>query len=91
MPYIKKEERVQYENSINEILVHLESLEENDVKGHLNYIIFTIIKRYLTKKGLRYFRINDILGVLECCKLEVYLTIAGNYESQAEEKNGPIT
>ena len=84
------EDRGQYDNSIEDIVVHLERLEENDMSGHLNYIIFTIIKRYLAKKGLRYFRLNDILGTLECVKQEVYRTILSDYENSARDKNGDI-
>jgi len=91
MPYIKKDERKCYKAEIKSIVKKLVDREdENEVYGHLNFIIFTIMKKYVAKKGERYFRYNNLVGMLECCKQELYRRLVANYENQAITKNGDI-
>lgn len=96
MPYIKKERRPLFEESINNIVFNLGKIEENifdeDIaKGDLNYVISSIIKRYIDKHGWRYHRLNDFVGgVLTCCQLELYRRFAAPYEDKAIQKNGDI-
>ena len=61
-----------------------------EVYGHLNYIISSILKRYVDAKGKRYFRLQNLIGVLECAKMEMNRRIVGIYEDEAIEKNGDI-
>jgi len=91
MPYIPQNERLQYEDAIQAIVDRLMALDENTAKGHLNYIIFSIIKRYLQAKGMRYFRAQDFIGgVLTCCQLECYRRLLAPYEDNAMERNGDV-
>ena len=91
MPYIPKTRRKEYEKAISRIVYFLTNVEENDAKGELNYIIFSIIKRYIDEKGLRYFRAQDFIGgTLTCCQMELYRRILGPYEDKAIEKNGDV-
>lgn len=80
MPYIKQSKRVELENS--EVL----PLSEGD----LNYIISKEIDKYLSNKGLCYAHINEVIGVLECAKLELYRRIAAPYEDQKINENGDV-
>ena len=84
MPYIKPEDREKF----NESAVKIGSLA--DCAGDLNYAITVIAHTYLKKKGIRYANINEVVGALECCKLEVYRAIAAPYESDKVVENGPV-
>jgi hypothetical protein len=66
-------------------------LGDNDAKGHLNYIVYSIIKRYLLASGMKYFRAQDFIGgVLTCCQLECYRRLLSPYEDQAIERHGDV-
>ena len=74
MPYIPQNERTPYQNALKEIVDNLCNLEdENQVSGHLNYIIYSIISRFISEKGIRYFRAQNLIGgTLTCCQQELY-------------------
>ena len=79
MPYVNKESR--------------ESISENNIPqnpGELNYLITISIDDYLNYHGLNYQHINDVVGVLECAKMELYRRIAIPYEDVKKEKNGDV-
>lgn len=40
--------------------------------GELNYVISMKVNGYLREEGIRYSHINDVVGVLECIKLDLY-------------------
>lgn len=85
MPYIKKNERVRFENALHQIM---QNLPQN--AGELNYMITRICDIYLQIKGKNYANINEIVGVLECLKLEIYRRVAANYEEEKMKLNGEV-
>ncbi len=58
--------------------------------GELNYIISSIIDQYIEKTGLSYTTLNEIIGVLECAKMELYRRIAAPYEDKKLSENGEV-
>ena len=58
--------------------------------GELNYMISSLIDEYLHEYGKNYTNINEVIGVLECAKLELYRRIAAPYEDEKIEKNGDV-
>ena len=58
--------------------------------GELNYVITRVIADYLFEHGLSYQRLNDVIGVLECSKQELYRRIAGPYEDTKVAENGDV-
>lgn len=92
MPYIKTEKRHVLNPAIEEIVNVLRELESDDpsnsMAGNLNYI-FTMLLRAVT--STKYDEINEAIGVLECCKLELYRKLAAPYEDQKEYEAGPVT
>ena len=58
--------------------------------GALNYCFTKIIDDYLVANGLSYSRINEVIGALECCKLELYRRVAAPYEETKIEANGDV-
>lgn len=84
MPYIKQDERIQFEDSI----VDLANKAQN--QGQLNYCITKFIHLYIKKKGLCYATLNDVDGALDCCKAELSRTVIAPYEDLKRKENGPV-
>ncbi len=78
MPYIDEKDR--------------KELETRGAKtpGELNYNLTRVIQGYVHECGLDYQTINDIIGALECCKIEFYRRIARPYEDRKREINGDV-
>lgn len=57
--------------------------------GELNFIITTEIINYLGKDP-RYADYNSVIGVLECCKLELYRRMVAPYEDVKIAENGDV-
>lgn len=61
-----------------------------DDAGELNYMITRMVDQYLKDKKLSYASINEVIGVLECAKLELYRRIAAPYEDIKISQNGDV-
>lgn len=85
MPYITSTLRKGHKSS-------LEALEESPPysAGELNYLFSSISKIYLKTLGVSYGNINDIIGALEACKLELYRRTVAEYEDLKIEENGGL-
>lgn len=59
------------------------------VPGELNYNITKLILQYLEGKE-SYSKYNEIIGVLECCKLELYSRQVRPYEDDKIRLNGDV-
>lgn len=84
MPYIKPENRQQFNDSAKDIA------EKATCAGDLNYAITVILHSYLKKKGINYANINEISGMLNCCGAEFYRKIAAPYEDIKITQNGDV-
>lgn len=58
--------------------------------GKLNYAITRLCDLYLQDRGVSYDRLNEVIGALECAKLEFYRRIAAPYEDVKIEDNGDV-
>lgn len=58
--------------------------------GELNYKITKILDNYLYHHGLSYTTMNEIIGVMECAKLEFYRRVAAPYEEKKIRENGDV-
>lgn len=59
--------------------------------GELNYAITRLVDDYLVRKGgLRYGHLNEVMGALECAKLELYRRLAVPYEDRKIEEAGDV-
>jgi len=84
MPYVSKKKR----SDINQKLIYAgRSIE---TPGELNYLVTRVIDQYIHGKGKSYSSINDVIGVLECAKLELYRRIAAPYEDIKIKENGDV-
>ena len=58
--------------------------------GDLNYTISRLIDHYLSHHGVAYMTLNEVIGVLECVKLELYRRVAAGYEDKKMAENGDV-
>ena len=86
MPYIKPSQREDVEEKLN--ATGLNYVPKN--AGELNYVISVFIDNYLRAFGRNYSNCNEMIGVLECCKMEYYRTVVGPYEDMKIEENGDV-
>jgi hypothetical protein len=63
---------------------------EPESPGELNYLITMLVDGYLQLHGANYARISEVIGALECAKLEVYRRIAAPYEDKKMRENGDV-
>lgn len=103
MPYIKKEDRLLYEQEINDLVYKLVAVFSDEPTrisheraGHLNYIFtVTLIRFYklLSKRlgiKIRYSDYNEIIGTLECIKQEFYRRQVAPYEESKIKIEGDV-
>ena len=86
MPYIPMAERID---------VNLELKRDGifwipDNAGEFNYVVSRFIANYIQKKGLKYANCNEMIGALECAKLELYRVMVGPYEDDKIAENGGV-
>lgn len=60
--------------------------------GSLNYLLTQICQQYIeaSEISLNYRTINEIVGALECAKLEFYRRMAVPYEDKKIAENGDV-
>lgn len=86
MPYILQDARTELCKRIRPLV---DSIAADP--GYANYVICTLLmKAWDCDSAPRYAKFNEIIGVLECVKQEIYRRAAGPYEDSAINKNGDI-
>lgn len=87
MPYIPQDRREEIAEELSDDA--LDWAPQN--AGDLNFTITCFIDNYLlTGEGLRYAKLNEMIGALECCKLELYRLIGTPYEDVKLKENGGV-
>jgi endonuclease III len=88
MPYIEKQNREKFNDLIDNVFINL---DDKNWEGELNYIFSMLIKNVLdTNQRKNYKNINAAIGVLECCKQELYRMTAAPYEDLKIIINGNL-
>ncbi len=82
MPYIPPYDRTKLDAA-------MENLDPINA-GELNYVITSILLDYLSAKGAGYNWKNEVVGVLECVKLELYRREIAPYEELKIKQNGDV-
>lgn len=85
MPYIAEDNRQEHA----ELLQSLDKLYYMH-PGELNFLITSILKKYIDLNGITYTSFNDLVGVLECAKLELYRRRIAPYENRKLARNGDV-
>lgn len=62
-----------------------------ETAGELNYAITRLVDAYLVARGgVRYAHVNEVVGALECAKLELYRRVAAPYEDGKRDEAGDV-
>jgi hypothetical protein len=77
MPYIDPQAR------------QIAEIDGPDGPGELNYLITKLCLDYLGGVK-RYSKYNEVIGVLECAKLEMYRRAVSPYEDKKIAENGDV-
>lgn len=81
MPYINRNSRADLDIG----------LRGPETAGELNYCITKLVDAYIAgKDGVSYQNVNEVVGVLECAKLELYRRVAAPYEDVKLAENGEV-
>lgn len=93
MPYIKPEKRTE----LASILVQMKKIMPAvSTPGDLNYLITELCLAYTAANknpqsySPNYALINEVIGALECAKLEFYRRLAAPYEDKKVLENGDV-
>ncbi|MFB3851779.1 MAG: hypothetical protein ACE14Q_07650 [Acidobacteriota bacterium] len=89
MPYIKKDLRAKLDKSILDLIDALNTVD-GQPDGMLNYI-FTRLLAHTVIMPKSYANLERAIGVLECCKLELYRRAAAPYEDKKAVENGELS
>ena len=91
MPYIKREDRQQYENLIAELATQIkaQSQQPGTRAGQMNYVVTKLILA-VYGDALRYNDHNEVVGFLECAKQEFYRRATAPYEDSKIKSDGDV-
>ena len=79
MPYITRERRVEAFDGTP------------STSGELNFKLTCHVDEYICETGgVSYSKLNEVIGVLECMKLELYRRIMAPYEDKKLITNGEV-
>lgn len=86
MPYIIPISRDGLDPTIDELSALIRT------SGELNYTVTRLILNHLgyPDQPLSYPKINDVFGVIECVKHEIYRRVAAPYEDKKKQENGDV-
>lgn len=85
MPYITLARR----ESFQDFLEKVKGLRI-DSAGELNFLCAMLGQVYLAQHGIQYRTFNDIIGALECSKIETYRRQIANMEDMKKHENGDV-
>lgn len=92
MPYITENYRETLRPLVDQLADEISRLHSENPSqtrdGLLNFCFTEVLNKVFPNP--RYTDINEIIGTLECTKLEYYRKRAAPYEDIKEEQNGPV-
>jgi hypothetical protein len=83
MPYIKKENRQDIDDCLNDLEMYIEN------SGELCYIVYKLMND-LTKVNKCFKTMSSLISEVECAKLEFYRRVVAPYEDKKIEENGDV-
>jgi hypothetical protein len=88
VPYIKKEERAQFETAIQ---VAVELLDASGNKpGHLNFFISSLLEGYASNKGVCYEVLSETAAQASAAATEFERRVIAPYEDSKIQENGDV-
>jgi|TARA_B100000035_G_scaffold58292_1_gene46590 hypothetical protein len=85
MPYIPKSEKDRVDKGL--LALHLSDINN---AGALNYAVHQVIAKYISQNKEDYQTYNDIIGVLDCAKMELYRRVISDYEDKKILQNKDV-
>ena len=91
MPYIKNSDREMLDGALLELVDSIKDIDPKteNIAGNLNYIITYLMKTFLEDRKC-YKNLNEMIGMLECAKQELYRKEIAPYEDIKEKQNGSV-
>lgn len=83
MPYIAAGNRAPLERRLRE------AADQIETAGELNFAITYLCTRWMEDE-FKYADLNELIGVLECAKLEFYRRVCAPYEDAKMEEHGDV-
>jgi hypothetical protein len=92
MPYIAQEQRAAINEPPQELISQIRESLVDERDGILNYCISEMVCQSMCPPSgeWRYRLLERCIGIVECCKLELYRRLVGPYEDKCIQKNGDI-
>jgi hypothetical protein len=85
MPYINSNRRKAFKSALGDLQAQIEGA------GDLNYVISKLCKRYVQiREPITYSLLNEIIGVLESAKMELFRRMVAPYEDVKIQEHGDI-
>ncbi len=85
MPYIHQKDRERIKPHIDKFWGECRLGTE----GEMNYVITQLLELY-RRGGYAYSKFNELIGLLECIKLEYYRRMVASYEDTKMKENGDV-
>jgi len=85
MPYIARSQKEKVDKGL--IALNLSELKD---AGSLNYAVHKLIAQYFSQNEQDYQSFNDVIGVLDCAKMEIYRRLIAEYEEKKILQNGDV-
>ena len=91
MPYINQEDREYFVQELLSLADALGRRPEENMAGNFNYCITRLMHSVLEAKDrVSYRDFNEMIGALECCKLDFYSEQVRPYEEVKKKQNGDV-
>lgn len=88
MPYISPESKKLYAEDLAKLKATIDFYDITP--GQLNYLMTSLCKMYIDRKGINYTHLNDVLGVFDGAGKEFYRRVVAPYEDKKIEENGDV-
>lgn len=86
MPYIKIEQREKY----IEVAKSISNLDNIETKGDLEYLVFILMKKYMSTREIKYSTLHDCVYATQHCADEFRRRFLDIRENKALDENGDI-
>jgi len=86
MPYISKEQRDKY----HALITVLNATPEIETKGDLEYLIFSLMKKFMVTRDNKYTTLHDCVYATQHCSDEFRRRFLDKREDNARQQNGDI-
>ena len=86
MPYINQNDRAKYDI----IMRAIKSSNGIETKGDLEYLVFALMKKFMSTRDFRYSTLHDCVYAIQHCSDEFRRRYLDKREDEARESNGDI-